>query len=252
VNPALAVTFLAVAGLLAGIVGTAGGITSLISYPALLAVGIAPFAANVTNVVSFIGGGVSSTLASRTELREHRVGLQAMAVVATIGGAAGAALLLATPPGVFAWIVPFLIASAGALLLVQPRVTVWHRSRDRPAPRSLMLMVLGVISVYGGYFGAGSGVLVLAVVLVLVDADLVRANAVKNVLVTASVVIPVIVYAAAGPVTWWAAVPLATGATVGGVLGPRVTRRMPPRLLRTAVALMGFGLAGWLVAQEIG
>jgi uncharacterized membrane protein YfcA len=250
VNPALAVTFLAVAGLVAGIVGTAGGITSLISYPALLAVGIAPFAANVTNVVSFIGGGVSSTLASRNELREHRVGLRAMAVVATIGGAAGAALLLATPPGVFAWIVPFLIASAGVLLLAQPRVTVWHRSRDRPASRSLLLGVLGAISVYGGYFGAGSGVLVLAVV--LVDADLVRANAVKNVLVTASVVIPVIVYTAAGPVTWWAAVPLAIGATVGGVLGPRVTRRMPPRLLRTAVALMGFGLAGWLVAQEIG
>ena len=251
-NPALAVTFLAVAGLVAGIVGTAGGITSLISYPALLAVGIAPFAANVTNVVSFIGGGVSSTLASRNELREHRVGLRAMAVVATIGGAAGAALLLATPPGVFAWIVPFLIASAGVLLLAQPRVTVWHRSRDRPASRSLLLGVLGAISVYGGYFGAGSGVLVLAVVLVLVDADLVRANAVKNVLVTASVVIPVIVYTAAGPVTWWAAAPLAIGATVGGVLGPRVTRRMPPRLLRTAVALMGFGLAGWLVAQEIG
>jgi uncharacterized membrane protein YfcA len=252
VNPALAGTFLAVAGLVAGIVGTAGGITSLISYPALLAVGIAPFAANVTNVVSFIGGGVSSTLASRNELREHRVGLRAMAVVATIGGAAGAALLLATPPGVFAWIVPFLIASAGVLLLAQPRVTVWHRSRDRPASRSLLLGVLGAISVYGGYFGAGSGVLVLAVVLVLVDADLVRANAVKNVLVTASVVIPVIVYTAAGPVTWWAAVPLAIGATVGGVLGPRVTRRMPPRLLRTAVAQMGFGLAGWLVAQEIG
>ena len=115
--------FLTAAGGVAGVIGTAGGITSLVSYPALLAVGLSPLAANVTNAVSLVGSGVGSSLGSRVELAGQQRMLRRWAPVAMAGGLTGAFLLLVTPAGVFNWIVPFLIATASVLLLLQPRIT---------------------------------------------------------------------------------------------------------------------------------
>ncbi|WP_327004639.1 sulfite exporter TauE/SafE family protein [Dactylosporangium sp. NBC_01737] len=272
------IAFLVLAGILGGVVGTAGGIASLVTYPALLAAGLNPLQANVSNTVAVISGAVASSAASREELRVHRQRLPGWALVAVAGGTAGAVLLLVTPPGVFAWIVPFLIASAAVLVLVRPAVdktsapaaaaagTAAAGSRSRLAtgrpvatwrPVETWRMVVAAVAlcavcVYSGYFGAGAGILTLAIVLLLVDPDLVRANAVKNALTACAGVMPAVMFAVLADVAWWAVVPLAVGSGIGGALGPAVTRRLDPRVLRTAVAVMGFGLAAWLLVRAAG
>jgi uncharacterized protein len=245
------VVFLVFAGVLAGVVGTAGGITSLVSYPALLAVGISPFAANVTNAVSLIASGLAASASSGLELRDHGRRLRAWAPIAAAGGVSGAVLLLVTPPGVFAWIVPALIAFASVLLLVQPRITA--RSGTAGGHRHRAAVAAGVFAAcaYSGYFGAGAGVLIIAMLLLFVEPDLPRANALKNVLLTIADILPGLIFAVAGPVSWRAAIPLAVGASVGGAIGPRVTRRVPHRILRVVVATMGLGLATWLVVSQL-
>jgi uncharacterized membrane protein YfcA len=242
--------FLVLTGIIGGIIGTSGGITSLVAYPALLAVGLGPLQANVTNTVALISGAVVSSAASRPELREHRRSLPLWASIAVAGGTAGAILLLVTPPGVFAWIVPFLIAFASLLVLVRP-------TSAPPAPhdgRNGMLAGAGffAVCVYSGYFGAGSGVLTLAIVLLLVDPHLVRANAVKNALTACADIVPAVIFVCVADVAWWAAIPLAAGSGIGGAIGPAVTRRLPPRVLRAAVAAMGLVLAAWLVLDAAG
>jgi len=247
----LHLAFLALAGVAAGILGTAGGITSLIAYPALLAVGIPPFSANVTNSIALLGSGLGSSLGSRPELRGHGATLRRWVPVAVVGAVAGALLLLATPPGVFAWIVPFLVAGAGILLLLQPRITRWHAARDRPiGPAWVAAAILGV-TVYDGYFGAGSGVLMIAVVLILIDHDLARANALKNVMLFFADLLPAVLFALAGPVVWVAVVPLGLGALAGGLIGPRVMRRAPRTPVRIAIAVLALGLAVWLLVQAV-
>lgn len=243
--------FLAIAGIAAGILGTAGGITSLVAYPALLAVGIPPLSANVTSSVALLGSGLGSTVGSRPELRGHGATLRRWVPIAVVGAVAGALLLLVTPPGVFAWIVPFLVAGAGVLLLFQPRITRWHAAREAPmAPGVVVVAVLGV-TIYDGYFGAGSGVLMIAVVLILIEHDLARANALKNVILFVADLLPAVLFAIAGPVVWAAAITLGLGALIGGLLGPRVMRRAPRRIVRWVIALLALGLGAWLLVQVI-
>ncbi len=242
---------LAIAGVAAGILGTAGGITSLIAYPALLAVGIPPLSANVTSSIALLGSGLGSTLGSRPELRGQSGALRRWAPLAVVGAVGGALLLLATPAGVFAWIVPFLVAAAGVLLLLQPRITRWHSARAQPigAP-VLALSILGV-TIYDGYFGAGAGVLMIAVVLILLDHDLRRANALKNVLLFIADLLPAVLFAVAGPVVWAAVIALGIGALLGGLIGPRLMRRAPRAAVRLAIAILALGLAAWLLGSAI-
>lgn len=252
------IALLLLAGVLGGMIGTAGGIASLLTYPALLAAGLAPLQANVANTVALISGGVASSVTSREELRVHRRQLPRWALVAVGGGTTGAVLLLVTPPGVFAWIVPFLIAFAAALILVRPAIDgsvarsaatgVRHGNRAR----LLASVAFFGVCVYSGYFGAGSGILTLAIVLLLFEPHLVRANAVKNALTSCASIVPAVMFAVVADVAWWAVLPLAVGSAVGGSLGPAVTRRLNPRVLRTAVALMGFCLAAWLLVRAAG
>jgi uncharacterized protein len=238
--------FLVGAGILAATIGSAGGITSLISFPALLVVGMTPLAANVTNAVALVASGFGSTMGSQPELSGQRARLTQLALPAIAGGTAGALLLLVTPPGVFAGVVPFLIAFASVLLLVQPAISTWRQARHPAGSSALAMAGVFVLSVYDGYFGAGAGVLTLALLLILVEQDLARANALKNVALLVADVITAVVFIVAGPVAWTSVVPLAVGALVGGRLGPLVARRVPTTLLRVVVALSGLGLATWL------
>lgn len=247
----LHLALLALAGVAAGVLGTAGGITSLIAYPALLAVGIPPLSANVTNSIALLGSGLGATLGSRPELRGHGATLRRWAPVAVVGAVAGALLLLATPPGVFAWIVPFLVAAAGILLLVQPRITRWHAAREQPIGTPVIAAAIVGVTIYDGYFGAGSGVLMIAVVLILIDHDLVRANALKNVLLFIADLLPAVLFALAGPVVWAAVLPLGVGALAGGLIGPHVMRRAPVAVVRVIIAALALGLAVWLLLQAV-
>ena len=236
--------FLAGAGAVAGLVGTAGGITSLVSYPALLLAGIAPLQANVANIVALVACWPGSALASRPELAGKGEWLRRWGVVAALGGTAGSVLLLVTPAGVFGQVVPFLVVIGSLALLLQPQIAAWQARREAPGRGSLLLPVgLFALSVYNGYFGAGSGVLLLALLLLTTEPVLVSANALKNMLVGAATITSAVLFALFAHVDWTAVAPLAAGTFVGSLAGPRVARRLPPGLLRWLVALTGLALA---------
>jgi hypothetical protein len=234
---------LILAGALAGLVGSAGGTASLISYPALLAAGIPPLAANVTNAVAFVACWPGSAAGSRTELRGQRRWLRRWAPLAALGGAAGAALLLVTPVAAFDRVVPFLVAFAALALLLQPVISGWLERH--PAHGGGLLLPAGLLaaSVYNGYWGAGAGVMILAVLMLTVDRQLARSNALKNMILGVSDVVCAIGFILFGPVRWQAAVPLAVGLLAGSTAGPSLTRRVPGNVIRIVVALAGLGLA---------
>jgi uncharacterized protein len=230
------------AGVLAGVVGTAGGITSLVSYPALLAIGVPAFAANVANIVALVALWPGSAVASRPELAGRRSWLWRWTPVAAIGGGTGALLLLVTPAQAFDQVVPYLVAAGALVLLLQPAISA-RRARQPQGRGPVLFSGLFAIGAYGGYFGAGSGVMTLGLMLVTVDDQLARANALKNMLVGAATVASAVILVAVVPVDWVAVVPLATGMLAGSLIGPRLVRRLPAGVLRWFAALLGLGLA---------
>jgi uncharacterized protein len=237
------------AGAIAGLVGTAGGITTLVSYPALLAVGVPALPANVANIVALPACWLGSALTSRPELDGKAPWLRRWAPVAALGGALGAALLLSTPPGIFARIVPFLVVAGSLALLFQPRLSAWRQQRHMQHSHLLLPAGVLLLSVYNGYFGAGSGVMLLSLVLLTTDQHMARANALKNMLIGAASIVSAVAFAIFGPVDWTAALLLAAGMLIGSTTGPLVARRIPARVLRWVVVLLGIALAIrlWLV-----
>ncbi len=241
--------FLLAAGVVAGVIGTAGGITSLVAYPALLVVGIPPLAANVTNSVALLGSGFGSAVRSGPELAGHTATLRAWLPLTVLFSLAGAALLVVTPSHVFDRIVPVLVAAGSVTLLLQPLIARRH-ARHGTSPHRAPLAVAGAgTALYNGYFGAGSGILLIALLLLSSEPVLPRANALKNVLLVASDVLPAVLFAITGAVVWQAVWPLGIGALVGGLIGPTVARRVPARVLRPLMAACGLILAAWLALR---
>ena len=243
------VPFLFGAGAVGGVATSAGAIATLISYPALLAVGISPLAANVTNAVAVVGSAVGATLGSQPELRGTGDRLRQWSLLICGGAVAGAVLLLTTPAGVFAWVVSALIAAAAVLLLAQPRISAWRATRPAPTGVASLPFALVAVGVYNGYFGAASGIMTLAVLMLTVETRLVRANAVKNVLLGVADAVVAILFIIFGPIHWAAAIPLALGFLAGGSVGPAVARRVPPDALRVVIAVAALGLAVWLLVS---
>ncbi|HEV8424381.1 MAG TPA: sulfite exporter TauE/SafE family protein [Actinomycetes bacterium] len=239
---AVDVVLLLVAGVLAGVAGSVAGLASLVSYPALLAVGLPALTANVTNTVSLVLYTVGASAFSRRELVGQSGRLRRLALVTAVGGAAGAALLLSTPPEVFELLVPVLIGAASGVLLLQPGVT---RLTGGVVDERNPLVLVGVfaVGVYGGYFGAAAGVVLLALLTVSVAEPLARLVAARNVALGLANAVAAVGFAVFGPVRWAAAAPLAAGFLLGGGLGPGLVRRLPGDRLRVAIALLGLGLA---------
>jgi uncharacterized membrane protein YfcA len=237
---------LVLAGTAAGLIGSAGGITSLVSYPALLAVGLPALSANIANNVALVGCWPGSALASKPELRGTASWLWRFTVVAATGGAAGSVLLLLTPSGTFARVVPFLVAAGSLALLFEPRLRAWRQSRGTPDHKLALPAGLMALSLYNGYFGAGAGVMILTLLLVLVDRRLPTANALKNMLIGAASLVSALIFAFCGSVNWSAAAPLALGMLAGSRVGPLVARRLPAGLLRWLIVVLGMALATYL------
>jgi uncharacterized membrane protein YfcA len=233
---------LLVAGAGAGLAGSMAGLASLFSYPALLAVGLPATAANVTNTVALTFSSIGAAAGSRPELVGQGVRLRRLAAIPVLGGAVGAALLLLTPPGAFELIVPFLIGGASLVLLLQPRLRAAAERADHPTGPSVVVGLFAV-SVYGGYFGAAAGVLILALLLVGLPVSLLVGNALKNVLLGLANAVAAVGFALLGPVQWWAVPPMAAGVLIGSWLGPAVARRLPQTALRVGIALAGLVLA---------
>ncbi|SFL45833.1 sulfite exporter TauE/SafE family protein [Geodermatophilus ruber] len=244
---------LVLAGIGAGLTGSIAGLASLISYPALLATGIPPVTANVTNTVALVLNSVGSVSASRPELHGQGRRLLRLSAGALLGGVAGAALLLLTPSHAFERIVPWLIAGASIALLVQrpPRLLAEQGARAHPTHQDPWWLPLGTfaIAVYGGYFGAAAGVMMLAMYLLTTGEGLPRGNALKNVVLGVANAVAAVAFVVLADIAWSAALPLAIGLFLGGRLGPPLVRRAPQTALRRIIAVAGLGLALTLAVQ---
>lgn len=235
-----------VAGFFTGLIGFVTGLASVVSYPALLAAGLAPVSANVTNTVAMVAVGVGSTTKSFSVLVTDRRNLLKYGSCAAAGGLAGAALLLLAPAESFERTVPFLITAASLALFAQPRLRALAGTREFPR-----LYPLGIflIAIYGGYFGAGAGVMFLALMLVATSDTIWRASIVKSVLTGIANAVAAVGFAFFGPVNWIAALAMAMGAFAGGWCAPPVVKVIPPTALRIVVAIAGLGLAAWLFVK---
>jgi uncharacterized membrane protein YfcA len=234
--------FLLVAGVLAGVAGSVAGLASLVSYPALLAVGLPALTANVTNTVALVLYTVSAAAFSRQELAGQAGRVRRLALITAVGGATGAALLLLTPAEVFEMLVPLLIGGASLVLLLQPGINRLAGGMVDERGPALLAGVFGV-GVYAGYFGAAAGVVLLALLTVSVAEPLARLVAARNVALGLANAVAAIGFALFGPVRWVAAAPLAVGFLIGGGIGPGLVRRLPGGRLRVAIALAGLILA---------
>lgn len=235
------VLFLVAAGVGGGLTGSIAGLASVSTYPALLLVGLPPVTANVTNTVALVCNGVGSVWGSRPELRGQGPTLRRMVPAAALGGAAGAALLLSIPAQGFENVVPILLAASSVAITLPVRTDT-----DRPrTTRHLVLQTLSVLAicVYGGFFGAAAGVLLLALLLRTGSASLAHANATKNVVLGAANGVAALGFIVFTTVQWAAVVPLGLGCLVGARLGPVVVRHAPATPLRILIAVAGIGLA---------
>lgn len=234
---------LLVAGFGAGSINAVAGGGSLISFPALLATGYSPVTANVTNSLAVLPGYAGGSLAYREELSGQRGRAVRLGITAALGGVAGAIVLLSTPEEAFEAIVPFLVLGASLLLLAQPwieRRLGEHEGGGRTAALHGAQFATGV---YGGYFGAGLGIMLLAFQGLLIDDDLQRLNALKGLLSLVIGLAAAAVFVVAGPIAWDAAALIAASAFAGGHLGVSLARRLSAETLRWGVAAIGTAAA---------
>lgn len=234
------------AGVAAGTINTVVGSGTLITFPTLLALGVPPVTANVSNTIGLVPGSLSGAVGYRRELAGQRGRLLRLGSASLVGGLAGAALLLVLPEAAFDAVVPVLIALGCVLVVLQPRVSAWVAARAAARGREvhphgaawvwLLVMLTGV---YGGYFGAAQGVLLMAVLGVGLQETMQRNNATKNVLAMLVNGVAALVFIAVADVDWAVAGLIAAGAVVGGQVGATVGRRLPPVVLRGVIVLVG-------------
>ncbi len=232
------------AGTVGGIFSTVVSIASLVTYPVLLALGVPPLSANMTNTVSLVLTGAGSVAGSRPELTGQGRRVLRLGVITALGGAAGAAVLLATPASTFTHVVPVLIAGASLVLFVQPKIT---KLAPAQAPDRRRRLVLGAglfaVATYVGYFGAAAGILLLVVLSATISESLVKVNAIKNAVSGMANAMAAVCFALFGDVRWELVVPLAAGFGIGGWIGPKIARRIPAEAFRVVVSLCGLGLS---------
>jgi uncharacterized membrane protein YfcA len=242
VRPAEALAIFA-AGIAAGGINAIVGSGSLITFPTLLAFGFPPVVANVSNNVGLVPGNCSGAFGYRRELAGQRGRLIRLGLAASAGGVTGAVLLLSLPASAFQLVVPALILIACVAVVIQPRIAAWLASRgtgERPSHGGPALASGVFLSgAYGGYFGAAQGVLVIGLLGSFLDESLQRVNGAKNVLVALVNGVAAVVFVLFAHVSWPAVALIAGGSTLGGLLGARFGRRLPPVALRLLVVVIG-------------
>jgi hypothetical protein len=247
-----AALLLAAAGFTAGSVNAVAGGGSLISFPALVATGLPPLEANVTNTVSVWPGYVGSAAAYRVEVAAQRSRVVALGATAVAGGAAGSVILLTAPAGVFEAIVPVLILLGCALLAVQPKVTAHIARRTAAGGRSRAIdlhLATFAAGVYGAYFGGGLGVILLAVLGMFLADHIQRLNALKSALSLIVNTVALLAFAAFAPVAWTSVAVVAPASLAGGYVGAGVARRLGATALRWTVIGFGVTVALWLALR---
>jgi uncharacterized protein len=236
-------------GLGAGVLSSTVGVASLLSFPVLVGLGLPPVVANVSNTLGLIPGGIGGVVGYRQEVREAGRLAYVIVLVCAGGAVLGAALLLGLPPGVFETIVPYLILFTCLLVGVQPRVAAWLRARherqhgeqlaERRQMSPLTTFFATVTGTYGGYFGAGAGVMMVAVLGLGTDLELRVVNGLKTLSLMVGNIVAGLVFVVVADPRWDVAALLAAGSLVGGYVGARIGRKMPDSVFRWAVVAAG-------------
>ena len=236
------VALLLVAGLAAGGVNAVAGGGTLLTFPALLAAGLHPVPANVTNSVALWPGYLSTAVSYRGQLKQQDQ-LVRLAAASAAGAVLGTVILLVTPASVFHVLLPYLVFAATALLAAQPAISRWLAKRGTSTGTSPLLPVaIFVAATYGAYFGGGLGIVLLAVLALALPLDLGVLNELKAWLQLTVNTVALVGFAAFGPVDWRAAAVVAPASFVGGIAGARIAKRLDPRVLRAAVVVFGTGV----------
>jgi uncharacterized membrane protein YfcA len=239
---ALDVVFVLLGGMAAGCINVVVGSGTLITFPVLLAVGYSPVVANVSNTIGLVPGSLAGAWGYRRELEGQGRRLSKLLAASVAGGITGAILLLALPAAAFKSIVPAFIVIALVLVVVQPRLSraLVERGHE-PGSIGGVGPVVGLFlcGVYGGYFGAAQGIIILALLGFLAHESLQHANAIKNVLAGSTNLVAGVVFAFAAHVSWEVALVIAVGSTIGGVVGARIGRRLSPGVLRGLIVVVG-------------
>jgi len=233
---------IAAAGVAAGGINTIVGSGTLITFPVLIALGYPPVTANVSNTVGLVPGSVSGAIGYRRELAGQRARAIRLGIASLAGGITGAILLLELPAAAFKTIVPGFIGVALVLVVVQPRLSRWLVERRGDPPERVGpfgLAGLYLTGIYGGYFGAAQGILILSVLGLALHETLQRINAVKNVLALLTNLVAAVIFVAVAHIAWDVALVLAAGSIVGGQVGAHVGRRLPPAWLRAVIVVVG-------------
>lgn len=248
------VVALLAAGMAAGTINTIVGSGTLITFPTLLFFGFPPLVANVSNTVGLVAGGITGIHGYRAELSDQGPTLRRLVPASVLGSVTGAILLLKLPESAFESIVPVLIGVALLLVLFGPRLQAWAAARhpDHDSLGRRVLITVGVFAagVYGGYFGAAQGVLLVGIMSVMLTIRLQSINGLKNVLATVANAVAALVFilVAWERINWAAAALIAIGALAGGYVGARVGRRLSPRVLRGVIVVIGVGAIAKIVA----
>ncbi|MGW2261697.1 sulfite exporter TauE/SafE family protein [Streptomyces sp. NPDC004749] len=247
------------AGLGAGTINTIVGSGTLITFPVLLATGLPPVTATVSNALGLIPGSISGAIGYRAELTGQRRRVLLLGAAAMVGGLGGATLLLLLPPTAFETVVPVLVALALVLVVLQPRLARRVQARRarkgteaRPQGGPLLFIGLLLASVYGGYFTAAQGIVYLALMGTLLDDTLQRLNAVKNILAAIVNTVAAAFFLFVAEFDWTAVALIAVGSTIGGQIGARTGRRLPPTALRALVVAVGVVAIVQLVVRRYG
>jgi len=229
------------AGIAAGTINTVVGSGTLVTFPVLLSVGLSPISANVSNTLGLAPGSAMGAWGYRRELRGQGERAVRLAVPTAIGGVVGAVLLLTLPARAFKTIVPVLIVLALVLVLAGPRLQNWERARVRPRDDigAALVVLVFLVGVYGGYFGAAQGVLLMGIFGLLLAESLQRQNALKNVLAGTANFVAAIIFMFTSHMNWAAAGLVAGGAIIGAVVGARVGRRLSQPALRAVIVAVG-------------
>jgi len=233
------------AGIIAGAMNVIVGAGSLVTFPTLLALGYPPVLANVSNNVGLTPGNFSGVVTYRKELEGQRNRLLRLGSMSLLGGITGAVLLLALPEKVFASIVPLLIAFAACLMAVQPRLKAWMQARSEGERHGGITLMVGVFlsGVYGGYFGAAQGVLLMALMAVFLDDSLQKLNGVKNGLAFIVNGVAALVFISTTSIAWPVTALIAAGTLIGGLIGGHWGRLIPDRVLRWCIVVVGLSVA---------
>ncbi len=238
-----------VAGMAAGAINTIVGSGSLITFPTLLAFGFSPLVANVSNTLGLVAGSISGAVGYRRELVGQRPRAIRLGGAAGLGGLTGGVLLLALPASMFGTIVPFLILFSCGLMAVQPRLSraMSRRRGEGGHHPAILLTAVYVTGIYGGYFGAAQGVILLALLGIFLTDDLQRLNGLKNILAAVVNGVAAVLFILLAPIDYRVALLLAIGSIAGGQLGAYIGRRLSPTALRVAVISVGLIVAAKLL-----